>query len=144
MSICIRYTKHLEMKERFIGFVNVSYSQTSNALFSSIIDLLNLYNLNNIPIIGQSFDGANIMSGQKGGVQTKHKQNYPYAIYIHCMAHKLILVIVDTCEYSKAILLFIINFKNILFFISIIIYIMFNKCYYIHCIYKLLYYKLCT
>jgi len=41
------------------------------------------------------------MSGQKGGVQTKLKQIYPYAIYIHCMAHKLNLVIVDTCKYLK-------------------------------------------
>ncbi|XP_025405574.1 zinc finger protein 862-like [Sipha flava] len=41
------------------------------------------------------------MSGQKGGVQTKLKQIYPYAIYIHCMAHKLNIVIVDTCKYLK-------------------------------------------
>ncbi|XP_027854499.2 zinc finger protein 862-like [Aphis gossypii] len=41
------------------------------------------------------------MSGQKGGVQTKLKQIYPYAKYTHCMAHKLNLVIVDTCKYLK-------------------------------------------
>ncbi|XP_025410974.1 zinc finger MYM-type protein 1-like isoform X1 [Sipha flava] len=101
MSICIRYTNNLEVKERFLGFVDVSYRQNADALYSSIIDFLRFCNLSDIPIVGQSFDGANVMSGQKGGVQTKLKQIYPYAIYIHCMAHKLNLVIVDTCKYLK-------------------------------------------
>lgn len=114
MSICIRYTNNLEVKERFLGFVDVSYSQNADALYSSIIDFLHFCNLSDIPIVGQSFDGANVMSGQKGGVQTKLKQIYPYAIYIHCMAHKLNLVIVDTCKYLKVILLFIICLKNVL------------------------------
>jgi hypothetical protein len=114
MSICIRYTNNLKVKERFLGFVDVSYSQNADALYSYIINFLHFCNLSDIPIVGQSFDGANVMSGQKGGVQTKLKQIYPYAIYIHCMAHKLNIVIVDTCKYLKVIQLFIICLKNIL------------------------------
>jgi len=64
MSICIRYTNNLEVKERFLGFVDVSYSQNADALYSSIIDFLHFYNLSDIPIVGQSFDGANVMFGQ--------------------------------------------------------------------------------
>lgn len=92
------------VNERFLGFVDVSFSQNAEALCSSIIDFLNNCDLSNIPIVGQSFDGASVMSGQKGGVQTKLKKTYPYAIYIHCMAHKLNLVILDTCKHLKVIL----------------------------------------
>lgn len=44
------------------------------------------------------------MSGSEGGVQSKLRQNHPpasKAIYIHCMAHKLNLVIVDMCKNLK-------------------------------------------
>lgn len=38
------------------------------------------------------------MSGRKGGVQAKMKIHYPCATYIHCMAHKLNLIVVDMCK----------------------------------------------
>jgi len=54
------------------------HSQNSDTLYiiimhSSIIDFLHFFNLSDIPMVGQSFDGANVKSGQKGGVQTKLK-----------------------------------------------------------------------
>ncbi|XP_022160465.1 zinc finger MYM-type protein 1-like [Myzus persicae] len=44
------------------------------------------------------------MSGSVGGVQAKFRQAHPLAsqaIYVHCMAHKLNLVIVDMCSHVK-------------------------------------------
>ena len=38
------------------------------------------------------------MSGQSRGVQALIKQEVPQAIYIHCMNHRLNLVIVDVCK----------------------------------------------
>lgn len=73
MSICIRYANNLDVKERFLGFVDMSYSQTADALYSSIINFLKFCDLFDIPIVGQSFDGANVMSVNKGGIQTKLK-----------------------------------------------------------------------
>lgn len=40
------------------------------------------------------------MSGL-GGVQAKIKEIHPYAIYTHCMAHRLNLVVVDMCKGIK-------------------------------------------
>jgi hypothetical protein len=33
-----------------------------------------------------------------GGVQSKIKQQFPCAIYTHCMAHRLNLIVVDLCK----------------------------------------------
>jgi len=79
----------------------VSESQKAKALASKIFEFINSLNLNSIPIIAQSYDGAAVMSGCKNGIQTKIKQKHPEAIYIHCMAHKLNLVVVDTCNFIK-------------------------------------------
>lgn len=101
MSVCIRYTKHFEVYERFIGFLNVSEKQDAETIVNAILNFLKLCKLDQVPIVGQSYDGANVMSGRQGGVQTKMKIHYPYATYIHCMAHKLNLIVVDMCKNVK-------------------------------------------
>lgn len=101
MSICIRYAKDFITYERFLGFVDVSTNQNADSLSSAIILFLKKINLDKIPIIAQSYDGASVMSGSRGGVQKKLKDYYPYAVYIHCMAHKLNLVILDMCKNIK-------------------------------------------
>jgi hypothetical protein len=35
------------------------------------------------------------MSGNVNGVQTKMKEKYKWALFVHCLAHRLNLVIVD-------------------------------------------------
>ncbi|KAL4104796.1 hypothetical protein QTP88_020072 [Uroleucon formosanum] len=49
-------------------------------------------------MIGQGYDGAAAMSGQFKGVQTRIREIYPLAYYIHCSAHCLNLVISDSCN----------------------------------------------
>lgn len=98
MSVCVRYTKNFEVFERFIGFLNVSEKQDAESLSYAILNFLKFCKFDHIPIIGQSYDGANVMSGRKGGVQAKMIKHYPYATYIHCMAHKLNLIVVDMCK----------------------------------------------
>lgn len=44
---------------------------------------------------GQGYDGAKVMSGAYGGVQTFIRQEQPNAIYVHCTAHNLNLTIND-------------------------------------------------
>lgn len=44
---------------------------------------------------GQRYDGAKVMSGAYGGVQTFIRQEQPNAIYVHCTAHNLNLTIND-------------------------------------------------
>ncbi|XP_060851596.1 zinc finger MYM-type protein 1-like [Rhopalosiphum padi] len=105
MSICVRYVKDLEVYERFLGFMDVSEKQDAQTLINTIFQFLEHSNLGNIPIFAQSYDGASVMSGKRNGVQSKLLERYPCAIYTHCMAHRINLVVVDMCknvEYAKS------------------------------------------
>lgn len=44
-------------------------------------------------LICQTYDGASCMSGQRGEVQALVKAKCPHALFIHCYAHKLNLVL---------------------------------------------------
>jgi hypothetical protein len=63
-------------------------------------------NVEIIHIVAQSYDGASVMSGHLNGVQAKVQKQYPAAIYIHCMIHRLNLVVLDLCKAIKVILKF--------------------------------------
>ena len=45
---------------------------------------------------GQAYDGANTMSGSISGLQARVKQVAPNALYVHCCAHNLNLVLIDS------------------------------------------------
>ena len=48
-------------------------------------------------LASQGYDGASVMSGRCSGVQQRIMEVAPQAIYIHCFAHILNLVLVDCC-----------------------------------------------
>ena len=45
--------------------------------------------------IAQCYDGANVTSGWASGVQARVVKKVPHAIYIHCYAHRLNLVLAE-------------------------------------------------
>lgn len=79
--------------------INVSENQNAVSVVSAILSYLKLHKIDDIPIIAQSYDGANVMSGSKRGVQTLLREHYPDAI--HCMAHRLNLVVINKCKNVK-------------------------------------------
>jgi hypothetical protein len=68
----------------------------ATALVDLIMKEIMLTGINNMLILGQCYDGASVMSGKNKGVQTKLREIYPNALYTHCYAHRLNLVLVDT------------------------------------------------
>lgn len=92
MSLCIRYSNKFEVFERFLGFINVSENQNAVSLVSAILSYLKVHKIDDIPIIAQSYYGTNVMSDSF----TLHSQ-----IYIHCMAHRLNLVVINMCKNVK-------------------------------------------
>ncbi|TKS78060.1 CD53 Cell surface glycoprotein [Collichthys lucidus] len=78
---------------------------------AGLVDAMNtgleMCGLKNIPIVAQSYDGASVMSGQVSGVQQRIKEMHPYATYIHCLAHKLNLVLVDCCTVNRSVKTFL-------------------------------------
>lgn len=91
----------MEVNERFICFMDVSSGRGASHLASIILTAIQKYNIYKIPLVAQSYDRANVMSGSISGVQQKNWEHYPEAVYIHCLAHKLNLVICNTCRSIK-------------------------------------------
>jgi hypothetical protein len=57
MALCVRYTKDLNIYERFLGFINCSIKQNVQSLIQHILDYLKVCNLSDKgQIIGQSYD----------------------------------------------------------------------------------------
>ncbi|CAH1109478.1 unnamed protein product [Psylliodes chrysocephalus] len=98
LSVCVRYVKGFQIEERFLGFTNCSQERDATSLCNILLSYLKKVGLTNIPIIAQSYDGASVMSGRVGGLQAKIRERHPSAIYIHCMAHRLNLVVTDLCS----------------------------------------------
>lgn len=96
MSICIHYLDPDDPKivECFLTFV-VAPSLTAEHLAKYIVDTLSLFNLDLLSMVSQGYDGAAVMSVCVSDVQTHIRQLVPQAIYIHCHAHCLNLVLVD-------------------------------------------------
>lgn len=52
---------------------------------------------------GQGYDGASNMSGDYNGLQSKFREECPYAYYIHCFAHCLNLVVMATSRETVSV-----------------------------------------
>ncbi len=48
--------------------------------------------------MGQGYDGASVMSGRHSGVAARIKAKTNHAFYVHCNAHCLNLVLVDSTK----------------------------------------------
>jgi len=90
---------YIVIYESFIGF-EIMEGQTSSEMeqqlynnFEKIIDIKKLR--------GIAFDGAANMSGVYSGLQAHIKHTQPLALYVHCVAHNLNLVINDSVKNIK-------------------------------------------
>lgn len=90
--------------KKILGFFNASNRQKADQIVSIIFNFFKRQNskLQQINIIAQSYDGGSVMSGHLKW-QAKIKEYYPNpsAVYIHCMAHHLNLIVVDICSSIK-------------------------------------------
>ncbi|XP_065318813.1 zinc finger MYM-type protein 1-like [Gordionus sp. m RMFG-2023] len=96
-SICVRYVdKTKTPKESFIPFQKVE-DLDAESLTKTLITTLNNNSINAI-CVAQAYDGASVMKGHLSGVQERYRQNHKMAIYVHCYAHKLNLVLISACK----------------------------------------------
>ena len=86
--------KEASIHEYFLTFVEAS-TLDAKSLTQYIVNTLTKHQLDLTCIVSQGYDGASVMSGHCSGVQTRLKEFAPHAVYIHCHAHILNLVLVD-------------------------------------------------
>ena len=100
LSVVLRYFLGGEIHEEFVGF-NFAESINAEAIAQYITELLSKIGVDIKLCMAQSYDGASVMSGHVSGVQKSIKDYSEWALYVHCYAHRLNLIVVDCCKSVK-------------------------------------------
>ena len=115
LTICIRYINGKEVREEFIGFVDlfkenfempmdfeedehevVEPKMTGLKIGQTIVRKLKDIGLDIDQCVGQAYDGAASMSSSKIGAASVILKANPCALYTHCVAHSLNLAVVGS------------------------------------------------
>ena len=105
LSIAFRYVCNGKTIERFSGYTLAS-SLNARSLTEYITAKMLELDLDPRYLVSQCYDGASVMSGCNSGVQALIREKYPQAIYVHCYAHRLNLVLPSKCVQPQISLLF--------------------------------------
>lgn len=87
----------IAIHESFIGF-EVMEGQTSSEMEQQLYNNFEKNKIDIKKLRGVGFDGAANMSGVYSGLQARIKHTQPLALYVHCAAHNLNLVINDSVK----------------------------------------------
>ncbi|XP_025197467.1 uncharacterized protein LOC112596191 [Melanaphis sacchari] len=68
---------------------------------------------------GQAYDGASTISGRFSGLQSRVKELNPLAMYIHCCAHNLNLVLIDSIRSSVVAISFFGTLETLYKFLTV-------------------------
>lgn len=106
MVIVFRYVKNGAPVERFWTFL-LPEKHDAETLANTILNVLDpILKNNKNKLIAQSYDGAAVMSGIHGGVQTIIKRKYETAHFVHCYAHQLNLIMSRACSINSQVRVF--------------------------------------
>ena len=118
VSICIRIVSaELVSTEYFLGFYSTKDTK-AGTLFKIVIDVFLRFDILIDRLRGQCFDGAANMSGKHSGLQSRLREVELRALYVHCNAHNLNLVVQDTLEKIVAARMFIGMVKELIVFVK--------------------------
>ncbi|KAL4090577.1 hypothetical protein QTP88_025382 [Uroleucon formosanum] len=97
LSVVVRYfNQELNRPVETFVALNKMTSVTGQSIFDSINIVLKMINKDWSSVLAVCFDGASSMSGNVGGVQAKCKEQNDKILYVHCYAHCLNLVLIDS------------------------------------------------
>ena len=93
LTFVVRFVNVNDFKinEHFLGFIHAKHLN-AESLSEYIKGLITGYDFDLNKLVSQGYDGARVMSGQFA----------PHALYIHCYAHVLNLVLVDSIKSVKS------------------------------------------
>lgn len=97
LAVCVRYVTEGSLKECLLAMTELK-GFDAETVTAAIEEQLRLNGIDHVKVVAQAYDGASVMSGAVGGVQTKFREKHPMAIYVHCYAHQLNLVLCYTCQ----------------------------------------------
>lgn len=98
LAVCVRFvTQKGVVRECFLGLWRLQ-SFDAKSIADEMEAMLQSHNLGVLLCVAQAYDGASVMSGAVGGVQARFRERHPEAVYVHCYAHKLNLVLCYSCK----------------------------------------------
>ncbi|XP_077100036.1 zinc finger MYM-type protein 1-like [Siphateles boraxobius] len=98
LAVCVRFvTQKGVVRECFLGLRKLQ-GFDAKSIADEIEAMLQSHNLGDLLCVAQAYDGASVMSGAVGGVQSRFRERHPEAVYVHCYAHELNLVLCYTCK----------------------------------------------
>ncbi len=93
LSVIVRYVDSAgKIQERFIGFFDVSGGRDAQSVFDVLNENMQGYNFKD-KLVAQTYDGAAVMASALNGLQAKVKAIAPSAMFVHCYAYRLNLVL---------------------------------------------------
>lgn len=119
LSTVLRYFSQNENKivERFLGFSDMSVDKTASSIFNHVNKIVEEFKIEN-KLVAQTYDGAAVMSGHLNGLQSKVLEKYPKAMFTHCYAHVLNLILQQSLECNKELKIFFRGLKSLPVFFS--------------------------
>jgi len=105
LAISFRYVnvKSGVIEEIFWKFVDVSSGRDAESLFKVAMDILGPWLRK---LVGLCFDGAAVMAGHHNGLRAKIRQVAPTALFVHCSAHRLNLVLSQSASSINEVKIF--------------------------------------
>ena len=98
LPVCLRFVdSEGSIHEEFVAFLKLNRVRPVD-IADALVKCLENLGLSLSELHGQGYDGASTMSGHKSGAQARIREKQPKAVYTHCAAHSLNLVIVKTCS----------------------------------------------
>lgn len=117
LALILRYVLNGQPFERFIGFYDVSADRSAQALSQFVKNFVDLWGFGK-KLIAQTYDGAAVMSGALNGTQKLVRDAFPLAIFIHCFAHNLNLVLSKSVSFIKECKIFFSSISGLTSFFS--------------------------
>ncbi|XP_072401135.1 uncharacterized protein [Diabrotica undecimpunctata] len=100
------------VQEYFLGFFYLGEDQSAPALRDLLLSVIAKFDCE-AKLIAQTYDGASVMSGQLNGLQKLVRDSAPLAIFTHCLAHRLNLVLQQSCSNITTVKIFFSTLQGI-------------------------------
>ena len=118
LSITVRYVRDGDIEERLLALWVVDQTSTE-MLFETLCAVLRFHRIDVTNLRGQCYDGASNVAGiRTAGLQARIKEISLSALFVHCYAHVLNLVIVDAMTSNTTARDFFGTLQNLYVFIQ--------------------------
>nr|XP_032834249.1 zinc finger MYM-type protein 1-like [Petromyzon marinus] len=117
LPLVLRYVTDTGVKERFVRFDDVTSGKQADDIAALIIRFLEEHECLD-KVVAQCFDGTVVMASGLNGVQDKVKVRAPMALFIHCYARGLNLVLTQGASKLRECRIFFAHLNGLAAFFS--------------------------